>query len=240
MRKIASTGVLGALALLVAGAPVAQAQLGGFLPTPHVAVGGVGSTLGLGGDVALGLGKHIVLRHSRTVGSIGASRSIQDQPYNIFAKANNQSYMLDIHPFGGGVYLSVGRVINRSTIALTSDAPPGGTYTINGQSYASDSVGTLVGAVRLPEKPMFFGFGWDHTFGNSWPASLTSRIGVLHQDKARVELAATGPYGQSSNPSNASFRTELEAERVKQEQSLDKSTVRNLPVFELGLRVRLF
>lgn len=238
--KFAASGLFGALVLLAAAAPVAEAQFGGILPTPHVAVGGVGSTLGLGADVAVGLGKHIVLRGSRTVGSIGADRSIQEQPYNIFAKANNRSFMLDIHPFGGGIYLSVGRVINNSTIALTGQPSPSGTYTFNGQSYAADSVGTLMGAVRLPEKPTFFGFGWDHTFGNSWPASLTSRFGVLHQDKARVELAATGPYGQPSNPAHASFQAQLEAERVKQEQSLDKSTVRNLPVFELGLRLRLF
>src|SRR5258705_11795579 len=45
-----------ALALLVAGASTAQAQLGSLVSLPHVAVGLVGSTLGLGGDVPIGIG----------------------------------------------------------------------------------------------------------------------------------------------------------------------------------------
>ena len=209
------------------------------IPFPHLAVGGVGSSLGFGGDVAIGLGSHIVVRASRTVGAIGANRSIQAQPYALFAKADNRSFMVDIHPFGGGIFVSAGRVINHSTIALTGE-PNGGSYTFNGQSYAADSVGTLRGVIRLPEKPTFFGLGWDHTFGNRWPSSITSRLGVLHQDRAQLDLTASGPYGQASNPAHASFQAQLDAERATQEQGLDKSTVRNMPVVEIGLRLRLF
>ena len=228
-----------ALALLAAAAPSAQAQLG-MLSMPHVAVGIVGSTLGLGGDVAIGLGKHIVLRGSQHAGSIGASRSLSSQPYDLFAKADNRSFMLDIHPFGGGIYLSAGKVLNKSTIALTG-TPTGGTYTFNGQAYPADSVGSVIGAISLPESSMFYGLGWDHTFGNSWPASLVSRVGVLRQDKVKLALSATGPYGQASNPSHASFQAQLDAERLKQEQSAsDQSIIKNMPVVELGLRLRLF
>jgi hypothetical protein len=228
-----------AFALLAAAAPGAQAQLG-VLSMPHVAVGLVGSTLGLGGDVALGFGKHVVVRGAQHAGSIGASRSISTQPYDLFAKADNRSFMLDIHPFGGGIYVSAGKVINKSTIALTG-TPTGGNYTVNGQAYAADSVGSIIGALELPQSSMFYGLGWDHTFGNSWPASLTSRIGVLRQDKVKLALAATGPYGQASNPNYAAFQAELDAERMKQEQSAsEQSIVKNMPVVELGLRLRLF
>jgi hypothetical protein len=228
-----------ALALVAASAPAASAQLG-IVSMPHVAVGVVGSTLGLGGDVAIGFGNHIVIRGSQHAGSIGASRSLSAQPYDLFAKADNRSFMLDIHPFGGGIYVSAGKVINKSTIALTG-TPTGGSYTINGNSYAADSVGSIVGGIQLPESSMFYGLGWDHTFGNSWPASLTSRIGVLRQDKVTLSLNATGPYGQTSNPAHASFQAQLDAERMKQEQSAsDQSIVKNMPVVELGLRLRLF
>ena len=229
-----------ALALLSAAAPAAQAQFGDVLSLPHLAVGLVGSTLGLGGDVAIGFGKHIVLRGSQHGGSIGASRSLSSQPYDLFAKADNRSFMLDFHPFGGGIYLSAGKVINKSTIALTG-TPTGGSYTFNGQAYPADSVGSVIGAIQLPENSMFYGLGWDHTFGNSWPASLTSRIGVLRQDKVTLALSATGPYGQASNPSYASFQAQLDAERLKQEQSAsEQSFIKNMPVIELGLRLRLF
>jgi hypothetical protein len=229
-----------ALTLLIAATPTAQAQLGDVLSLPHVAVGLVGSTLGLGGDVAVGIGSHIVVRGSQTAGSIGASRSLSAQPYDLFAKANNRSFMLDIHPFGGGVYLSVGKVINKSTIALTG-TPTAGTYTFNGQAYPADSVGNLIGAIQLPQNSMFYGLGWDHTFGNTWPASLISRIGVLRQDKVTLALNATGPYGQASNPSHAQFQAQLDAERLKQEQSASNQRfVKNMPVVELGMRLRLF
>jgi hypothetical protein len=232
--------VASAFALLVAAASAAQAQgMLDMLPIPHVAVGGVGSTLGLGGDIAIGLGNYIVVRAARSAGSIGVDQTLQSQAYTLFAKADNRSFMLDVHPFGGGIYVSVGKVQNHSTIALIGQ-PTNGKYTFNGQTYAADSVGSLVGAIRLPEMPMFFGFGWDHTFGNSWPASITSRLGVLHQNKAQLDLSATGPYGQASNPAHASFQAQLDAERAKQEASLDRSSVRNLPVVELGMRVRLF
>jgi hypothetical protein len=227
-----------ALALLVSAAPVAHAQLG--MLSPHVAVGLVGSTLGLGGDVAIGFGKHIVVRGAQHAGSIGASRSLSTQPYDLFAKADNRSFMLDIHPFGGGIYLSAGKVINKSTIALTG-TPTGGSYTVNGNPYAADSIGSIIGAIQLPESSMFYGLGWDHTFGNKWPASLTSRIGVLRQDKVTLALSATGPWGQASNPSHASFQADLDAERATQEQSAsEQSIVKNMPVVELGLRLRLF
>jgi hypothetical protein len=228
-----------ALALFVSMVPAAHAQLG-MIPTPHIAVGVVGSTLGLGGDVALGLGRFIVLRGSQHAGSIGASRSLSSQPYELFAKADNRSFMLDIHPFGGGIYVSAGKVINKSTIALTG-TPTGGSYSFNGQAYPADSVGSVIGAIQLPENSMFYGLGWDHTFGNSWPASLTSRIGVLRQDQVKLALNATGPYGQASNPAHASFQAQLDAERLKQEQSAsNESYIKNMPVVELGLRLRLF
>jgi len=228
-----------ALALLVA-APAAQAQMGGLVSMPHVAVGVVGSTLGLGGDVAIGFGRFIVVRGSQHAGSVGASRSLSTQPYDFFAKADNRSFMLDIHPFGGGIYVSAGKVINKSTIALTG-TPTGGSYTFNGQSYPADSVGSVVGAITLPENSMFYGLGWDHTFGNAWPASLTSRIGVLRQDKVSLSLNATGPYGQASNPAHAQFQTQLDAARAEQEQTAsNQSYIKNMPVIELGLRLRLF
>ncbi len=222
-----------ALALIAAAAPSAHAQF------PHVAVGGVGSSLGLGGDVAVGIGSHIVVRGSRTAGSIGVDQTLQSQAYNIFAKADNRSVMLDLHPFGGGLFVSVGKVQNHSTLRLTG-TPTNGSYTFNGQTYPADSVGSLVGAIHLPETPTFFGFGWDHTFGNAWPASITSRLGVLHQDKPTLDLSATGPYGQASNPNHASFQAQLDAERAKQDASLDRSATRNMPVVEIGMRVRLF
>lgn len=236
-RHFARTAVL---ALIVAAAPSAQAQFGGLVSMPHVAVGVVGSTLGLGGDVAIGFGKFIVVRGSQHAGSVGTSRTISAQPYDLFAKADNRSYTLDLHPFGGGIYVSAGKVINKSIIALTG-TPTAGTYTFNGQSYEADSVGSIIGAIELPESSMFYGLGWDHTFGNAWPASLTSRVGVLRQDKVKLSLAATGPYGQATNPAYASFQAALDAERLKQEQSAsEQSFVKNMPVVELTLRLRLF
>ena len=220
---------------LVASASVAPAQV----PTPHLAIGGVGSTLGLGGDVAVGLGSHLVLRAAKSVGSVGVNQTYNAQAYNLFAKANNQSLMLDVHPFGGGLYLSAGKVKNRSTLILTGQ-PTNGSYTVNGQVYPADSVGTLTGAIVLPANPTFLGLGWDHSIQNNWPASFTWRFGVLHQEKAHVDLGATGPFAQASNPNYATFQAQIDAERVKQETQLDRSAVRNLPVVEIGVRLRLF
>jgi hypothetical protein len=239
MRRHLTSGRAFAALALFAAAPAAHAQIGGAIPFPHLAVGGVGSTLGFGGDVLVGLGNFIAVRLAKTGGSIGADRPVQQQSYNVLAKADTRSLMVDLHVFGGGIYVSAGKVDNRSTLSLTG-VPTNGQYTFNGQSYSSDSVGTLSGAIKLPSKPMFYGFGWDHTFGNRWPASMVSRFGVLHQDRAQLALSASGPYGQASNPQHASFQAALDAERTKQEQSLDTKFVRNLPVVELGVRMRLF
>ena len=57
----------------------------------------------------------------------------------------------------------------------------------------------------------------------------------------RLSLSATGPYGQASNPAHASFQSALDAERLKQEQSAsEQKFVKNMPVVELTLRLRLF
>jgi hypothetical protein len=239
-NKSRFVGVAAAFALVAITAAPAQAQFLDIVSLPKLGVGVVGSTLGLGGDVTVGFGSHIVLRGAKTGGSIGVDQTFQSQAYNIFAKADNESIMLDIHPFGGGLYVSVGKVMNHSKFLLTGQ-PSGGTYTFNGNSYPSDSVGTLSGSIKLPDNPLFFGFGWDHTLGNSWPVSLTSRVGVLHQDKVQLDLSASGPYGQQSNPAHTQFQAELDAERTKQEQSInEKGYVKNLPVVELAIRVRLF
>lgn len=225
-----------ALALIIA-APVAGAQ---GIPMPRLAIGGIGSTLGFGGDIAVGLTRFVVVRASRTAGSIGSSRPMSGQAYNMFTKADNRALMVDLHVFGGGIFVSAGQVDNRSTLSLTGSPAANGTYTFNGQSYAADSVGTLTGLIQLPAKPLFLGLGWDHTFGNKWPASIVSRVGVLRQDAAKLALNVSGPIGQASHPNYASFQAALDAERAKQEQTLDKGSVRNLPVVELGMRVRLF
>jgi hypothetical protein len=239
-NKSRLASVVATFALVAIAAAPAQAQFLDIVSIPKLGVGIVGSTLGLGGDVTLGFGSHIVLRGAKTAGSIGVDQTFQSQAYNIFAKADNESVMLDVHPFGGGLYVSVGRVMNHSKFLLTG-TPSGGSYTFNGTAYPADSVGTLNGSIKLPDSPTFFGFGWDHTFGNAWPVSLTSRLGVLHQDKVQLDLSASGPYGQASNPAHAQFQAQLDAERTKQEQSInEKGYVKNLPVVELAIRARVF
>ena len=56
----------------------------------------------------------------------------------------------------------------------------------------------------------------------------------------RLDLTASGPYGDASNPNHAAFQTQLDAERTRQEDGLDRGVIRNLPVFEIGMRVRVF
>ena len=123
----------------------------------------------------------------------------------------------------------------------STGTPTGGSYTFNGQAYPADSVGSVIGAIQLPENSMFYGLGWDHTFGNAWPASLVSRVGVLRQDQVKLALSATGPYSQTSNPAHAQFQAQFDAERASQENAASNDRyIKNMPVVELGLRLRLF
>ena len=152
----------------------------------------------------------------------------------MFAKADNRSIMLDIHPFGGGIYVSAGKVMNKSTIALTG-TPTGGSYTVNGNAYPADSVGSVIGALQLPREldVLRAGLGSHLRQRVAGVARLAHRRAPPGQGEAVARRH--GPLRPGDEPQLRLFQAQLDAERMKQEQAAgEQSIVKNMPVDRAG------
>lgn len=193
-----------------------------------VAVGARVGTLGLGGEVAVGLGPRLQLR-----GGIGA---IPVTPTGTFSEVDYEveppSPLLTL---GADVYLlrSVrlfgGVLFGAEETNITGDYT--GSVEIGGETYDRSDVGVLRGTVRTTSAAPYAGLG----FGRHVAAGfgLTLDLGVAFLGESDLELTASGPIA-----SDPLFQAELEEERRSVEDDLREYT-RLLPIVSLGFRFGL-
>jgi hypothetical protein len=107
--------------------------------------------------------------------------------------------------------------------------PQSDSYRLNGRSYASAQVGTLSGAVRYPGARPYAGFGWGSPAKNRGALGFSTDVGVVYGHPTAA-LDASG----AADPQ---MRADLEAQRVKTQDQLDKYA-RFYPVLNWGLTYR--
>jgi hypothetical protein len=230
---------LAVIAILAAPSVLAGQSVDSPSFRPQIAFGLQASTLGLGGDLAVGLGRRLALRGAIHRGSIGTESDLEDISYRATAQADAMSFSVDVHPFANRFYLTAGVVRQKSALRLLAQPGTDG-FEVDGQSYPADSVGTLRGVVALPEQGTLLGLGFDRTFHKSGRVSLGFRTGVVLQGDAKVSLVADGPITRGSQY-DAQFAARLEEERAKAEREInEQALVHTLPMLEFTLRVRLF
>lgn len=101
----------------------------------QIGIGGRVGTLGLGGEVSVGLGSRLAVRGGFGVLPSDVSGTFSDIDYTINPPSNVWNVGVDLYPFGGGFRLSAG-MLNRKRYDI--DARKTGTTTIGNQQYSGD------------------------------------------------------------------------------------------------------
>lgn len=203
-----------------------------FLTLPlHAMAAGPGvtakaGTLGLGVEASLGVTDMFTVR-------VGANRydyqfdaTEDDITYDFEYQLESNTAILDWHPFSGTFRISAGLVDNGNRIA--GIAKPASDYSIGGNTYTANEIGSLNGVVDFDDTATFLGIGWSTTGGSDTGFGLAVELGVLKQGSPSVDLTADG--GIISDPQ---FQQDIQDEEDALEAEL--SDYDTHPVVSIGL-----
>lgn len=159
------------------------------------------STLGLGFqvstpivpgtlDIAVGI-NHYGLTHAGTYNKSGTSI-----PYTASVRLQTIPILLNYYPFQGVFRVTGGVMINQNQI--TANASGGnGYYTINGDTYPAQEVGTLTGRITYPRLAPYLGIGWGSKAARQSGFSMGFDLGVLYTRSPIVTLNASNPQNNA-------------------------------------------
>jgi hypothetical protein len=198
-----------------------------FAGTGDIAIGAKGGTLGIGGEVTVGIIPGVNFRTGYNAFNYDGNTTKSDIGYDYKLKLGTLPVLVDWHPLPlSGFRLTTGLVINNNKIDAT--ARPRGNYFIGDQSYSATEIGTLTGKIEFNKVAPYAGIGWGNAVGKHLPITLTCDVGVLFQGTPKVSLAANG-----TSASLPAFQTELAKEVNTIKNSTD--SIKYYPVISLGL-----
>lgn len=226
-----------ATALLVAaGGPLAAqtpadsaAALGEHRPL-DLSVAVRAGTLGYGVEVGKLVTGHLGVRAAAYLLTYHRAQAFDDVQYDANLNLRNASALVDLFPGNRGRFHLTGGIVMGRTELSGTGVPQGGTFDINGQTYASDQVGTLSGAARFPRLRPYAGIGWGSPARNRGRLGFSTDIGVVY-GRPSVTFAATG---MAADPQ---LRADLEAQRLDAQTQVDRYA-RFYPVMNWGLTYR--
>ncbi|PTQ91082.1 hypothetical protein [Agitococcus lubricus] len=206
-----------------------------------VALGAGLSTLGFGLQGTIAINPHLNLRLAANGGTFNDDFEESGIQYKGEFELSSYGLIADIHPFAGSFYLSAGYLGHDNSLALKATCPQ--SCDIDGQSYQSSPDGQINSHVDFGTGAPYLGIGWGNAMqGGRLYAKLD--IGVLFQDKPKVDLTATGSFkntttGLTMNTSNPIFQKELANEEKSLQQEINDADYSELyPVIGLSIGYR--
>jgi hypothetical protein len=210
MRKALMTG---ALVLLIPAAASAQ-----------IAVGARIGTLGVGAEASFRLNDRIAIRGGYGVVPYELEQEVGDVKYNVEPTSQLPNIGVDLRlgmiRFGGGLMF-----FQDSTML---EGTPTGTVTFGGTQYSGSQIGTVNGSLDHGSAVPYGIIGFGNPSGTGFGMFLD--LGAAFTKKPDLQVTASGPIA-----SNAQFRADLEEERQKIQDSLDKY-FKVWPIISLGFR----
>jgi hypothetical protein len=219
MKHVFSIALALALGTSAAAASPAAAQAAGL--------GIRAGTLGLGADVAIGLGERIVAR-----GGVGMTPI---DPEVRFSEIDVTAELPTWYNLGLDFYLNGALRIGGGVLLKPSDPTLRGVFTqdqeIGGQTFTPDEIGTLTGVVESRGRAPFvlIGFG-NHTAAGT---GLYVDFGVAFLGEPQFELDAIG--GTLDTAPGSALRNALDQEEQEFEDDAG-AHLRFWPILNLGLR----
>ena len=184
-------------------------------------------TLGVGGDLTLGLGSQLNLRGGYNWFSYDRTVSLNEADLDGTLDMGTLPVLLDWHLFGGGFRISGGMVLNNNEVRLTTE--PGTVLELDGQPFRVDSVD---GRVTFDDYAPYAGIGYGNAIGKDGQWHFSCDFGVLFQGEPKVE-----PTAKASNPSAQSALSRALQKEVDDYQD-DIKNFAYWPVISVGLSYR--
>ena len=160
----------------------------------NVSVGA--STLGLGVQVAAALipgtlDAAVGFNHTTFTRSGNYTSNGDDIPYNGNLRLQSIPILLDYYPFHGVFRITGGVMVNENDVSAVAGGGSG-SYTINGDTYSAQQVGTLTAHVGWRRVAPYLGIGWGSKAARHSGFSMGFDVGVLVTGSPQVTLAASG------------------------------------------------
>lgn len=195
---------------------------------PRIGVGlGFGS-LGLGGDVSVGLTSRLEARGGLNYWKLSlTNKSISDVAYSVEAKWMSGGVAADLY-LAGPLRITGGLVYNGNQ--LTVDANPTVSVTIGDMTYTANDVGTINGKIDFRKVSPYLGIG----FAGRGKISPVLQLGVVLQGAPQVSYTATTTL---TGAAKTQFDQEVQQEVAQIEDAL--SFFKYYPHVALGLAIRL-
>lgn len=212
------------LALILPGGALAQVPQVG----PKIGVGlGFGS-LGVGGDLSVGLTPRLEARGGLNYFKVSlTNKSISDVAYDVSAKWVSGAVGVDLY-LAGPLRMSGALLWNGNQ--LTIDANPTVSVTIGDTTYTATDVGTINGKIDFKKVAPYVGIG----LAGRGKVSLVLQAGIVLQGAPRVSYTATTSL---TGAAKTRFDQEVQQEVAKIQDDL--SFFKYYPHVALGLAIRL-
>jgi len=200
------------------------------VPASGQAVAVKAGTDGIGLEFEYGIGSVLGARLQLDAGSLSHHLNKTNVDYDARLKFSNALALLDWHPLAGAWRLSTGLVFNDNKFDLTA-TPSAGSFTINGNTYPSSSVGSLHGSLDYTKVNPYFGTGWGISpHGGGLFGSVD--LGVQFQPN-HVSLNVTCGASIQGTPACNQLASDVAAEQARlQDQT---HSLRLWPVIQAGI-----
>ena len=195
---------------------------------PSVGLGGRIGTLGLGGEVAVGLTDRLVLR-----GGIGF---VPYEPSLTFSDVEVELELPTVYNIGVDLYLNGAARVGGGLLFRSSDPQISAAFSqsqeIGGTTYTPQQIGRLTGVLDANDRAPYVlvGFG-RHTAPGT---GLFVDFGLVFVGDPAVTLDAVG--GTLDPDSDAAFRAALDQEATDFEEDM-RGYLRIYPILSLGFRL---
>lgn len=226
MKKLGSA--LSLVAGLMAMAATAQAA--------DMAISVEAGTTGIGTHLSIPLQKNLNARFGVNYLNYDFSDSTSTVDYDFRMKLQTLDALLDWFPMqDSGFRVSGGLVYNGNKIRATARPTAGGTYTLNGTTYAAATAGTLDGSIDFRKVAPYLGVGWGNALAKqSGGWAFQAELGAMFQGSPRSNLVNTGCTAPTA------VCTQLAADVAAENANLrnDVRSFRAYPVIRLGVSYR--
>ena len=216
-------GFVAGVALFLVVSPAAWADVGVLLKA---------GTLGAGLDVSKGISEKLAVRLQANALNYDHDTTKSDVDYKGELELRSAGVLLDWHPFSGVFRVSGGAYWNGNK-ATVAGQPTGGTYVINGVTYASGDIGSLNGKIDFPSVAPYLGIGFGSAPKAGHGMTFSFDLGVLYQRKPNVALTVVcGP----TVPSCTNLQNDVAAEQVSLQDDLKDFKFYPVASFGIGYR----
>ncbi len=196
-----------------------------------IAVGGRVGTLGVGGEIIVGVLPTLNGRLGIHKFKYSYDGTESDVDYDIDLNLDSWNALLDWYVLNA-FHLTGGFLSNNNTLDVSANLKPEESYTIGDVEFSSNQIGTLTGSLDFENTAWYLGIGWGNPVEKNSRLSINFDLGVVFQGSPRTTLSATG--GILSD--NDIFKENLKKEESDLENEID--AFKYYPVLSLGIALR--